>query len=173
MKTKISFCVLYFLFSLQLYSQQNIPNGWDKIKWGANIKEILKVYKDSAKQTLHKIKYGGGRYSTIKMNNYFIQNTSFSVQFLLDFAKNSLTGVVLSPNEPYDKGFFEAFEELLIEKYGKPSKQFVFQPNQDMMLLKTEWSFPTTSIYLLYAYNSRDSTFNDLKLSYSFVPTNK
>lgn len=154
-------------FPLIVSAQDNDLNGWDEVKWGMSEEEIVKVYGNKLVKFNKREHYGKVKpnkdYATMGLEPVEIGGRQFKVTFIMDGTSNKLKAVNVKPLEKLGGGsvvLFRSLEEMLVEKYGKPSYQnkedepderlsggVVLEGSKNYI---TKWLLPRTIISLKY-----------------------
>jgi hypothetical protein len=133
------------------------PGGWSKAKWGMTGEEILKAFNGQVKRRENA--EPGQR--ALVIYGLEIAGVKFDVSIGLD-EEDKLLGVGFTPSDQNEesrkvleghasaqvlamraKATFQALENLLVEKYGRPWKSDEGTNSTEM-----QWTFPTTVITL-------------------------
>ncbi len=127
--------------------EESKMNGWGKVKWGMTETEVKKAepnieISDKGKSKDDDKDY----YFPLTLKNVKIAGKDFAAQFR--FAKNSkkLEAVALNPSGKTDSELFDSVSNLLISKYGKPTKM---ENNRQMGTQTQTWIIGKTKIVLL------------------------
>lgn len=134
------------------------PGGWSKAKWGMTDEEILKAFDGQAKRWENA---APGQRGGLAIYGLEIAGVKFDVSMGFD-KEDKLLGVSFAPSDQMEesrkvldghasaqvlamraKATFQALENLLVEKYGRPWKSDEGTNSTEM-----QWTFPTTVITL-------------------------
>lgn len=151
----------------KLFGQPKDVEGWSKAQWGMTEEQILEIFKGEVVR-LDKVEFYENWYASIGINNLEIGGDKFYVHFLMNKKKKTLQQVNIIAKEEALQGIevvFEFLEQLLVEKYGKPSFK-----NEEEYKGRVIWNFPTTVIELSYLVISE---INFKKLTIIYHPPRK
>jgi len=121
--------------------------GWRGARWGMTEDQILKAFEGEAVR-LEEVQIYHRRYASIGIKDFEISGHKFYVHFLMDNKEKTLRQVNIRAKEETLGGIkvvFKSLEQLLVEKYGKPSFE-----NEEEDSGKIVWKFPSTVIELTY-----------------------
>jgi hypothetical protein len=125
------------------------PGGWDKVKWGATLDEVRGLYENSQPDAGHP--------DQIKIPDIKVYTPSFDMQATVRTDAGKVSSVTLSLSDEKLKSAalgrgvaFDIVKRLLIEKYGPPANETTGLVS-GLRETKLLWSFPSTSIELLYS----------------------
>lgn len=150
----IPFLVLFLVLNSDLFAKKtpkSLPiqpdtKGWYKAQWGMTEDQLLELFKDDIKKT-ERVDFQD-TYSTLEIDNYDLNNSKFRITFRMDKENNKLKEVVLFCKIA-TACMFNDFENLLIEKYGSPTKSDLTRDQLGSKRIST-WILLNTKIDLSY-----------------------
>ena len=122
MRTIINSVVVLILFNLlpQVILAQH--NGWQNLKWGMEIEEVINEYPKSVKKdtpSRYQDPYGDMKINPIRLESYKLVETDFFVDFIFD--EDKLVGVVLGADDSISMSTnYSRVVNGLTTRYGEP-----------------------------------------------------
>jgi hypothetical protein len=130
--------------------------GWDRARWGMNASEIQVAYGAAMRQERKHWDFGGRKYySDLTLTSTTIAGYDFTVHFMIDSSSDTLAAVQLAKDFDQDetggKIAYERVNELLVQKYGRPTKEKQSEPRDRLRSFTSMWLGSNAQITLNYA----------------------
>lgn len=157
--------VLFATAALAQVPEAQDPDGWRAAKWGMTEAEVLSAFPGEVERLKKPERLVNGPNCTLGIPTYRIQSMEYGVMFGFD-EQGGLSLVRIAPS---DEGVphlaaFGVLENLLTEKYGKPTS------TKDDVGRSRMWRLPRTVVsltYLSFPQIGKSKAFDVLTLSYT------
>lgn len=132
--------ILYIMMALAVASSAaDDPGGWSKARWGMTDEEILKAFDG---QVVRFAAVDPHQRARVGIEALDVAGIKVKV-YMAPGSDEKLEHILFAPAlADQTDDTFQAFENLLVQKYGKPWK------SDDSSNTELQWTFPTTVITL-------------------------
>ena len=142
--------LLLLIVALVLAQEAQDLDGWRAAKWGMTESDVLAAFAGEAVR-LEKPEHFKDTIGSLAIPKYEIQSTEYRVLFGFN-AKGALSIVQIAPMDNTTLGvshevLFGSLENLLTEKYGKPTSA-----KDERVVRSRMWRLPRTVISLNYLF---------------------
>jgi hypothetical protein len=129
--------------------KQQITGGWGNVAWGATEEEVARAYQASGITRVDPPVEREADYIAFELPNFELDKFKTKVRFFFSTAAKQLVSVlVVFPAEVSSEETFKQFEDLLTQKYGKPTRKDATTYARDMGSFKLVWHRPDSIVEL-------------------------
>ncbi len=146
--------------------------GWSNLKWGMTVTEAKRVFGDQASEPTEKPGPNFVLIDRIIVKNIRIGDTTASAAIQTKRNSDVVTAVTIEAaglHDPRRADIFTMLKTMLIEKYGTPKNEDRKADGRGNTDSTVVWSFPSTSIMLLWSEASPRYGFGYVTIRYEAV----